>query len=138
MSPEFGKHVGQGGVCFREFRIRRDRAAEELRSHPAFRFQFVPDKRPALQEKVISGRIRGAPRALVHPDRGGQLDSKRFHDRSGDLVLQRENVAQVAIEAFRPESDAAGRVGQANRNPRALAGLPHAPFEQGADADCAC
>ena len=60
-------------------------------------------------------------------------------DRGDDgiryLVLDRENIGQVAIVTLRPEMAAGGDVIELNRDAHALAALAHAAFEDIADAE---
>ena len=64
-----------------------------------------------------------------------QLDLQGVNDPPGDLVLDREDVAQFAIEAVGPKMSAGFRVDQLRGDPYPIAGAADAPFEHGADAE---
>ena len=79
--------------------------------------------------------LRRAPGAGL---RGAhQREPEGLHDRGCDLVLQREDVLQLAVVALRPEVVAVGGADQEGRDPQAAAGLPHAPLEDAIDPQLA-
>ena len=51
------------------------------------------------------------------------------------VVLHVEYIGQVAVEAFRPDMAAGGRVDQLGGDPDARAGLSHAPLKHVTDAE---
>ena len=46
-----------------------------------------------------------------------ELGAERGHDTPGQIVLQREDVPALAVEALRPEQPAGRRVGQLSGDP---------------------
>ena len=58
---------------------------------------------PGHQVEVVGLEIRGAALldGLLLP--GQELEPERFYDGFGDLILQREDVAQVALVALGPD-----------------------------------
>jgi hypothetical protein len=68
---------------------------------------------------------------------GQQLEPQGRNDLLGDLILDRENVGEVAIVALGPEMVAGRSVDQLGGDPNAVAGLAHAAFQHVADAEFA-
>ena len=60
---------------------------------------------------------------------GQQLELQRLDDRFRDLVLQREDVAQVAVVALGPDVVAGGAIDQLRGDAHAAARLAHAALE---------
>ena len=90
---------------------------------------------PRHQEELVG---LGAARAAL-PDRlflaGQQLQLHRGDDRLRNLVLQREDVVEVAVVALRPQVAAGRAVDQLRGDAHALAGLAHAALEHVADPE---
>ena len=63
-----------------------------------------------------------------------QRHRQRRGDRLGDLLLDGEDVVQLAVERAGPELEAGAAVHQPRRDPQPVLGLAHAPLEQRADA----
>ena len=57
------------------------------------------------------------------------MDLQSGDDRTGDLVLDGEDVLEVAVEALRPKMKAAGRIDQLGIDPDAIGHPPDAAFE---------
>ena len=89
----------------------------------------------ALQEQFVGLGVVGV--ALEH--RGTflaeQLQLQGRHDRQGDLVLQLEDIAHLAVVALRPHLIAIGCVDQLHGDPEAIAGAPDAAVEHAGDAE---
>ena len=66
-----------------------------------------------------------------------QLQLQRRHDGLADLVLQGEDVGEVAVVALGPDVVAGRAVDQLGGDPHPAAGLAHAAFEHVADAQLA-
>ena len=84
----------------------------------------------ARQKKELIGfGARGAAvldRLLLF---GQQLELQRLDDRLGDLVLQREDVVEVAVVALGPDVAAGRAVDELRGDAHAVAGFAHAAFE---------
>ena len=68
---------------------------------------------------------------------GSSLSLSARDDRLGDLVLDRENVVEVAVVALGPHVVAGRAVDQLGGDPHPAAGLADAAFEHVADAELA-
>ncbi len=92
---------------------------------------------PAAQVTLVDVgcRLRAAHRPLLAP-RERAAAQRRGHG-FGDLVLDREYVAELAIEALRPLVVAGGDVDELHRDAQPVARLAHAALEQRADAELA-
>src|SRR6185503_3150039 len=92
---------------------------------------------PPTKEKVVRLQIRGwglgNPRRLAR--RQPYLES--LDDVPGDLVLNRENVCEVAIVAFRPHMSARGGIDQLCGDSDAVARAADRTFQHRADAKLA-
>ncbi len=62
-------------------------------------------------------------------------DSQRFDDVAGDLVLDLENVLELAVVALRPEVVAVGHANQLGGDPQPAARLAHAALENRGDLE---
>src|SRR5207302_10522689 len=86
---------------------------------------------------LIRGRVVGslALRAFLR----GRFDAtgKRGDDRSRHLVLDGEDILQLAVVAFGPDVPIGLRIDQLHGNADAIADLAHAPFEDVFDAELA-
>jgi hypothetical protein len=102
----------QAGIGFAVARIFADRFLKEI-GRPLER-PAVPDRPPQRlapsQEKIVRlavGRFDvGEPRGFAR----AQLDLEGVNDPAGDLVLDREDVAKLAIEAVGPKMSASFRI----------------------------
>jgi len=65
----------------------------------------------------------------------GQDHAQRRGDLGGDLVLQGEDIGELAVEAVRPELIAVLGLDQLDAHAQAVAGPPHAALEDRADAE---
>ncbi|MND77852.1 hypothetical protein D3C80_695530 [compost metagenome] len=70
--------------------------------------------------------------------RCAQPAEQRLDDLAGDLVLDGEDILQVAIEAFRPQMLATCRVDQLGVDAHPPCGAPCAAFQQVAHAEVLC
>ena len=68
---------------------------------------------------------------------GQELESQRLDDRFGDLVLQREDIAQVAVVTFGPDVIVARRDDQLRGDPHTTPCFSHAPFQHVAHVEFA-
>ena len=125
----------QNGVGARVGRLDRDRPAQEgLRLDVLLAVELVQhddssgDESPGVD---AVGRLRGRPKALL--DVEVRLD--RRDDALGDLVLDRKEVAQLAVVAIGPDVLADLGVDELRRHPHAPAGDAHAALEDVADAE---
>ena len=67
-----------------------------------------------------------------------QLDLQ-FHDHGRrDLVLDGEDVAEIAVECLRPGMRTVGGANELRGDANAICGLAHAAFEQVRDAELPC
>jgi hypothetical protein len=66
--------------------------------------------------------------------RNGQLDIERERDLARDLVLELEQIARVAIEAFGPEMRVCLGIDQLGVDANPAARSPDAPLQHIADA----
>jgi hypothetical protein len=90
---------------------------------------------PSPQVQLVGldvGRAR-LRRKAIHPARQPQVE--RLAHRARDLLLDREDVARLAVVGLGPELEAGPGVHELGRDPDPLAGLPHAALEDRADAE---
>ena len=64
-----------------------------------------------------------------------ELDLERIDDATGDLILDLENVSEVAIVALCPEMCAMGSVDQLRGNAHSVASLANAALDSELDAE---
>src|SRR5262249_18752975 len=83
-------------------------------------------KYSAPPEKVIQ-RIGSVSRAGGF--RTDQLPTESIGDAAGDLVLYREQIADIVVETLRPKMRVGGGVNQLGVDPDLVAGTPDAAFE---------
>src|SRR5215218_3328744 len=116
-------------------RLERDRPAEErLRRHVLLAVELVQHHDGARHEAPgvdAVRRLRGDPEALL--DVEVRLD--RRDDALGDLVLDGEEVAELAVVAVGPDVLAGLGVDELRRDPHAPASDSHAALEHVADAE---
>ncbi len=105
---ELDVSIGQAGIGEREGGILRDREVEVL-DGPRQRFRGEAGKRgPSLKVELVGlGVDRGLAGQLRILFRG-DLDADLLRDRAGHVALQGENVAKIALVAFRPHLPLAG------------------------------
>ena len=123
----------QPGVGLREPGIGGDRLLEEVAALVQRLRCDDPEAVPALQIRFVGRQRRRVLASGRLADR--QPRRQRLGDGSGDLVLHREHVGQLAIVALRPQVAAVGGVDQLRRDPDPIAGLAHAAFEHVRDAE---
>lgn len=58
-----------------------------------------------------------------------ELGAERGHDASGQVVLQREDVPALAVEALRPEQPAVARIRELGSDPEPVASASDTPFQ---------
>ena len=118
--------VGQPGICLGRLRIDFHRPQKQLQG---------PFHRLGAELIVVGA---AAAVALFGLEAGGrhrrERPAKSFGHALRDLVLDGEDLAQLAIVLFRPELKAGLRLGEAHRDAQPVAGFPHAAFEQAADS----
>ena len=76
---------------------------------------------------MLFGRLRGGSAAASRPTRASTI-------LAVDLVLNGEDVVQVAVEAFRPQMVAADRIDQLGIDAHAARGAPGAALQHIAHA----
>ena len=89
----------------------------------------------ALQIQRVRARIGGL---CLRRRAAEQLELEPAGHGGRDLVLHREDVAQVAIEALRPHMRAVTGADESSRDAYPRPGTPHAAFEQMRDLELAC
>ena len=126
--PQQGVRVRVVGVDVDRLRQQRLRLLVLVRAQPPDVRQRADDKVPGVD---VLGRLAANPRRFRHQD----LREDRPDHVVGDVVLQFENVGQLAIIAFRPQMGAARGVDQLTGHPNGVGGLAHAAFENVADPE---
>ena len=107
----------------------RDATLPECRGQPRREHQ-----RAHAQEAVVRLQVRRADADDAGLLGGRQPDLERRHDLERDLVLDGEDVGELAVVAVGPEMPAGRRVDQLGGDAHPLAGAPHAALEHMADA----
>ena len=126
--------IGDAGEGTSELRVEVGRADEHVAAEAQEVLGRVVEELAALQIEII-GLDAGRGGLANGVDLGRhQPHLQLFDDGPGDLVLDGENVGQIAIIAFGPDMAAAAAVDQLAGDPQAVAGLADAAFEQIADA----
>ena len=102
------------------------------------RFLSLPEHEfAAAQNTVVSSDIGrpaiGKPRLFGWAER----DLERVDDPVRDVVLDLEDIGQIAVVAVGPEMRAVGRVDELRRDPHAIAGAADRAFEHRAHAKLA-
>ena len=88
----------------------------------------------AEQELVVGLAVRG-PMGFGERLGGQQLHLQRVDDRGGDLVLQLEDVRDLAVVGLRPQVRTVGRPDQLGGDPERVAGFPDTALEHVVDAE---
>src|SRR5205814_7143917 len=122
--------IGQGvsGVL-------RDRRLEVLDPLRDVRLRAAVPREAALEVQVVGAEIGAVP------DRGRVAEilqesrAERVDDGARDLVLDRENVGQLAVVALRPERPPVPYAGVLGRDAEPGAGAAHRAIEHGADVE---
>ncbi len=91
----------------------------------------------SLQRQLIGGKVRTAELAATLHFRQFDLRRDGADDIARDLILQLEDILQLAVVFFTPYVTAAVPVEQLGGDPQAFAATPHAAFKQIADAQLA-
>ncbi len=125
------------GVGRGEARIERDRALQQRAAlgdviAAVTRDQLTATQIPIVRLDVVGASARHPPALL-----GRQRDLERGDDLTRDLVLDLEDVGQLAVVALGPDVAAGRPVDQLGRDPDAVAGLAHAAFERMPHAELA-
>jgi len=102
----------------RESRVPGDRLLEVLHAEAEILLGAAVPEVPPLEPRLTPG--------LEQPD------AERAADRPRDLVLNREDIFRLAVEALRPEEKAVGDVDELGGDPETGARPAHAPLEDGA------
>src|SRR5207249_11784425 len=90
------------------------------------------------KDAFIRGHVVG-PLALDAFVRGCfDAARKSGNDRAGDLVLDGEDILQLAVVAFGPDVPISLRIDQLHGDTDAITDLAHAAFEDILDAELAC
>ena len=88
-----------------------------------------------LQEHVVGlivdGGLLKSLRHLEGLDAGGQRGDEPLHD----IVLQREHVAEIAVETLGPKHCAMGGINEARGDAHAIVRPPHAAAHQVVDVE---
>ena len=87
---------------------------------------------PSFEHRLVRGEDWRVPRLRRL---GGQRDLKGARDCLGDVVLNGEDVGELAVVAFRPEVITILCVNELCGDADASARPTHAAFEDGADAE---
>ena len=120
-----------------EVRIERDRLLEEL-PRLGHRLRGVAlQLLAAAHVKVVGIDVGGAAPADARGFVRREVDLERVDDGARHLVLDFEDVDQLAVIALRPEMRAAASVDELRRDAHARPGLAHASFQHMAHAEVA-
>jgi len=84
----------------------------------------------SLQEIFMGLRADRCRGTTIHI---GELDLQCPGDRGRNLVLNRKQVAELAVEGLRPQICVTGRFDQLGSNPDAIARSAHAAFKHVGD-----
>ena len=71
----------------------------------------------AAQDQAVSTQVRRVLGEQAPLLRGADLDRKPGRDHGGDVVLEREQVAEIAVVAFRPDHPVGIRLGELDPQP---------------------
>ena len=118
--------------------IELDRALEHVAARLQIGLCHAGKVLPAAKVVLVGGGAglrTPLHRLLLTPAQDAAFQRRR--DALGDLVLDREDVVQRAIEALRPPVVAAGHFDQLDRDAQPIVGLANASFEQRSDAEMA-
>ena len=88
---------------------------------------------PCLQVRFIRRDLWHVASRTVAPD--SVIRNARVID-DGDVILQGEEIAQLAVVPLAPQMPAVGGGNQLCRDPDAIACAPHASFQHMGDAQC--
>src|SRR5262249_9801002 len=128
-----GRDPRPGGAVLR---IEPDRALEHPQAFFQGRMAGGGEMVPGAQVVLVRRRcgLRSAERLLLSER---QLAAQRRRDVLGDLVLDREDVADLAVEALGPAVVAAARLDELHRHAQAITHLADAALEERRDPQLA-
>ena len=111
--------------------IERDRLIEERNGLLERLAVYTPPKQklPPAQEGVVRLDVADTAGAEKSCFGRAKLHLQRVDDLERDLVLQRENVGEIAVVALAPEMPAGSRVDQLRSDPDAIAGAADRTFQ---------
>src|SRR5260221_9762880 len=134
VDPAHPMSPGQEGMGFGIVGVERDRPLEQGASLLAFLRRRTLVEEAAAHAEVIGLDV--LRRLAVRQLAGGEAADQRLDDAGDDLVLDGEDVGEVAIEPLGPEMAAAlARVDQLGVDADAPGGAPRAALEDVADAE---
>jgi hypothetical protein len=132
--------VGQAAPAVRDAciraavsRILQQHVLVELQALPESRLGVAREVEAALEVVVVRLEVGRRRRQRVLVPHQPQLE--RVRDGARDLVLDGEDVLQLAVEGLRPELVAVGDVDQLDVDPDPVADLPDAALEHRADTE---
>ena len=127
--------VRDPGMGLRETLVAPDGLAEELDGRVHFGVGTVPQASLAAQVEIVGLGVAGAATLDELALLPAQVTAQRTDELLRNLGLDREDVAQVAIVALRPQVVAVHRAHELRRDPHTLACLADAAFEHRAHTE---
>ena len=91
----------------------------------------------ATQDQAVGAQLRRVFGQKAPLLRGADLDRKPGRDHGGDVVLEREQVAQVAVVAVRPDHPVGLRLGELHPQPELAPGALQTAGHEVADPQLA-
>ena len=118
--------------------VDRDRLLQQLLRPPLLVGARAPHVRQRLQDQIPC--IDALRRLAANARRFGDKDLRpdRTDDLVGDVVLQLEDIGQLAIVSVRPQMHAVRGIDQLSGDAHPAGGLAHAALENVPDAELAC
>ncbi len=112
-----------------------DGASQQLLGFAVARSRVAPPQFASAQEAVIGFQIVGVLGGDPLPVAGVEIERQRGDDLARHVVLDREDVGELPVEAFGPEMSAGRRIDQLRGDPHPVARFAHAPLEDVAHAE---
>src|ERR1700682_3252003 len=133
---------GEDGVVAREARIRGSvvgldlkRLLEVLEGFLQTLFTLLSKEKAPLQVRLIGSRVDRTSPLELQPLLRGHLGLDLAGNGAGHLALQLQNVAQIAMVSFAPETSVARSVNQLRRDPHPVSRARDRAFHHGVDAE---